>query len=199
MTQPILKINDLISLKDNEFIEFTLNKINMTFVKRNNRLFVNSPKCYEIDIGLDFTNINLPISDDLRSAIKDRLDRAYGNICDQLFIQLLSDMNKVDLTNPILSSVNPISEDVMKELLVDFVKNNEQHVREEFCDTDEIDLSGALDHDNWSNMLDGPQKHMQEGLVEWCFDCEPFDDQLRGYVVTDTEVLNVYRVFVVGE
>jgi len=79
------------------------------------------------------------------------------------------------------------------------VKKNPQHVLDQFVrgaseDENKEMISAAADPNNWS--IHGGADRLP-GTVEFCFDCEPFDDQLRAYVFLKD--YNIVRVRIQGE
>jgi hypothetical protein len=92
-----------------------------------------------------------------------------------------------------------ITTELCKELIVEFVKNNKDSIVNEFHPPlnpdDLLEKAGKVKH--WKRIL--KRKDKESLTVERGFDCTPFDDQLRAYVITDITDTKVLRVSVQGE
>lgn len=90
-----------------------------------------------------------------------------------------------------------------KQAIVDWCKNNKSALDAEFSQPlsnseyqDTCDVSNWLASSERDSTLDPDDDY--DDVAGWCFDCEPFNDQLRGYVRLDDQ-WNVTHVVVQGE
>lgn len=106
---------------------------------------------------------------------------------------------------PKLSAVERASlYNTCRQAVADWCKNNRQTLDGEFTQPlTNAEFAGACDPANWmtsseqDSTLD-PDEYDYDDVMGWSFDCEPFDDQLRGHVRVDDQG-NVTHVVVQGE
>lgn len=91
-----------------------------------------------------------------------------------------------------------------RQALANWCQNNRQTLDGEFAQSlTNSEFADACDATNWltsserDSTLD-PDEYDYDDVMGWSFDCEPFDDNLRGYVRVDDQG-NVTHVVVQGE
>jgi hypothetical protein len=92
--------------------------------------------------------------------------------------------------------MNKQSSDKLKEEITKYCRKNEIYVRKEFdppLTYSQFEKTMVIK--NWKRM----SKCKVEGNIERCFDCFPFDDQLRATVITDSTDTNILSLTVQGE
>lgn len=83
--------------------------------------------------------------------------------------------------------------DSMKSAIVDHAKSHLSDILEQFTeDTNSEEIRDAVsDVDNWRFRF---SSRLEDESVEWCFNCEPLDDQLRAYILTDAANTKILRI-----
>ena len=97
-----------------------------------------------------------------------------------------------------------------KKLITAYVAANLEQVANEFGG--EEDMTPAMQVENW-NQRDEDGDYIDDDVdykepaswagsapnLERAFDCEPYDDQLRAYIITDPTDTEIIRIEVAGE
>ena len=87
-----------------------------------------------------------------------------------------------------------ISEDDCKEAIVALASKQRQKLARDWLPPlSEEDIAKAIDVSNWEIR----DTELEDSITTRTFNCEPFDDQMRGYTYDDGE--KIYLVEVQGE
>lgn len=97
-----------------------------------------------------------------------------------------------------------ITSEKAKEVICALCSEKREMIIKEFCfDTDlekqdfcSKDLPKAFSTRNWKRRN---KERRKDGYIERSFDCTPFEDQLRAYVLTDSTDCKLLQVLVQGE
>ena len=86
-----------------------------------------------------------------------------------------------------------ITSDRCKSLIAEWCQKHPDHIINQF--TTSINPTLAFSEKNWKRIY---KIKVRDG-IEICFDCKPYDDQLRAIIVTDLKDENVTTLIVQGE
>ena len=91
-----------------------------------------------------------------------------------------------------------VTTEVCKQKIVEFCNLNKGFVCSQFVGgLSDAEYEQTLQVKNWKRMYKG--KRYASGDIERAFDCRPFDGQLRAYVRTDENDVEIEELFVNGE
>lgn len=91
-----------------------------------------------------------------------------------------------------------VSNELLKYAIVEEAIRNPDNIRAQFVidEGEEFDVTAAQRVANWDYEPEGGER-TREGYNMTCFNCYPYDDQLRAYTVDDGE--KILSVKIVGE